>query len=360
MNYSNLYNNLTNIYGKFSSFLPFGLALPPIRATIELTYNCNLHCKMCYQQSQRGKGNQRIEMTKGEIKKIIDKMPPKTLITLTGGEPLIRKDALEIIEYAGRRHNCNIITNGTLIDQEKARRLVEKNLTLIGVSIDGIGKNHDKIRRVEGAFKKAITGIQLIQKEKAKLGLKFPLIDIKTVILPENLSQLHQIYNLARELKVDFFTISILRSWATLLSPPVSKTAPEFAYRVSPKVDGDFDVNLLEEQLKMITSEESPVKLRFYPRELNWHLRDYYANKISPRDYLPCIFPWTSFFISPLGDVFPCLTLGVGNIKKQNLFKIWNGKKMRQFRLRLKKARVFFVCQGCCNLCLKKYGESDF
>jgi MoaA/NifB/PqqE/SkfB family radical SAM enzyme len=352
MNYSEFYKSFTNIYGKASASIPLGFALPPIRITLELTYKCNLRCRMCYQRDERKRRRGR-ELTEGEIKKIINQMLPKTLITLTGGEPLVRKDALKIIEYTCRRHYCNIITNGALIDEKVARRLVSANLTLAGVSIDGLDKTHDKIRCVKGAFKKAITGIELIQKEKQRQEKKFPLIDIKTVILPENSGQLYQIYKLAQELKVDYLTLSVLRGDASLILPPILKTVFPSDYGTLPKVNEVFDINLLEEQLKKILSKKSSVQLRFYPKGLDQGLKNYYHHKITPQSYFPCYFPWITFFVSPYGDVFPCLTLSMGNIKKHSLYKIWNGKKFRHFRLKLKKAKVFPVCQGCCNLLLK-------
>jgi len=352
MNYSEFYNTLTRIYGKASAFMPFGFALPPIRITIEITYACNLHCRMCYQRDERNQRRGR-ELTEKEIKKIIDQMLPKTLITLTGGEPLVRKDALEIIEYAGRKHYVNVITNGTLIDERVAQRLVSANLTLMGVSIDGFDKTHDKIRGVKGAFKKAIAGIKLIQREKKKQKKKFPLIDIKTTILPENSDQLYQIYRLARDLKADYLTLSVLRGDASLISPPILKTVRPSDHGAIPIVDEVFDVDLLEKQLKKILSEKSSVQLRFYPQGLERHLKNYYRRKVTPQSYFPCYFPWISLFLSPYGDVFPCLTLSVGNLKEQSLYKIWNGERFRQFRLKLKKTKVFPVCQSCCNSCLR-------
>jgi MoaA/NifB/PqqE/SkfB family radical SAM enzyme len=352
MNYSKLYNRFTGLYGKTSFFLPLGFALPPIRITFELTYGCNLRCQMCYQRVERRK-MRRGELKGQEIKKIIDQMLPQTLITLTGGEPFVRKDTLEIIENASRRHYVNIITNGTLINMKITQRLIKSNLTLMGVSIDGLEKTHDKIRGVKGAFEKAIAGIELIQKEKQKQKKKFPLIDIKTTILPENLNQLYQIYRLAQGLEADYLTLSVLRGEACLISPPVLRTVRLSDYRTLPRVNEKFNVEVLEEELKKILNEKSPVQLRFYPQGLERRIENYYFQKISPQSYFPCYFPWISPFISPYGDVFPCLTLNMGNLKKQSLYKIWNGERFRQFRLKLKKAKVFPVCQGCCNLLLK-------
>lgn len=347
MDYSNFYDQLMKFYGKFSSLLPFGLVLPPIRCTIEVTYGCNLRCLMCYQQKERKSKRKKAELTKREIKKIIDQMLPKTLITLTGGEFLIREDALELIDYATRRHYCNLVTNATLVNPKVAKKLVENKVLLVGVSLDGLGQFHDKIRGVSGSFKKGIAGIKLIQQEKARQKKRFPLIDIKTLILPDNTNQLYPLYQLAQKLKVDFLTFSSLKGSTIQFSPPILDSLPK-NNEVKFFKRGKFNLDWLEAQIKKITQEKSSVKLRFYPRGLNCLLGKYYQNQITPQDYSPCYFPWSGFNVSPHGDVFPCLSLKVGNLKEKNINQIWNGKKMRQFRLKLKKAKVFSACHGCC------------
>ncbi len=353
MTYSDFYNYIISFYGRISSLLPFGFALPPIRATIEVSYGCNLHCRMCYQDQERRRNKRNKEMTVEEVKRIIDQMPFKTLITLTGGEILTKKYALELIKYAKRYHNCNIVTNGTMINQKIANDLVAAQPFLIGLSLDGIGKAHDDIRGLAGVFDKTIKGIGFIQKAKNRSIRKFPLVDVKTVILPENINELHELYRLCSELRVDFFTLSTLKGSKIQLSPPVLAAIPNASYQTLPKVSNHFDIKFLEKEFKKILKEKGKVKLRFYPGNLHLRSREYFSNKIKINDYFPCYFPWTSFNVSPYGDVFPCLSLNVGNIRKKNLWQIWNGKKMREFRQRLKKNQVYPACQGCCNLWFK-------
>jgi len=354
MDYSEFYDQVINFYGKIASKLPFGYALPPIRTTIEITYCCNLQCSMCYQIRERKDKKLRLELKASEIKKVIDQMPPKTLISLTGGEILTKNYVLDLVNYACRSHNCNLVTNGTLIDEDMAQKLVKTKVFLIGISLDGLGNVHNKIRGVKGAFEKAVAGIKLIQKEKAKLKKRKPLIDIKTVILPENVSQLYKLYWLCRQLKVNFLTISVLKGSAIQLSPPVLETISENDFHSFFKTKGLVNPQILQRQLEMIFQDKSEVKVRFYPGNLGQRVKEYYTDKIKISDYFPCIFPWTAFNISPYGDIFPCIALNVGNIREKSLWQIWNGQKMRQFRQKLKKHQVFPACQGCCNLWLKE------
>jgi MoaA/NifB/PqqE/SkfB family radical SAM enzyme len=354
MTYSDIYSSLINLYGRASSFLPFGWALPPIRASIEITYKCNLKCKMCFQVIERKENIRRAEMSPEEIKKIIDQMPPQTLITLTGGEPFSRNRILEIISHATRNHRCNLVTNGTMISQESARHIVKSGVMAVGISLDGTGELHDSIRGIRGAFEKTITGIQRIQDEKKKAGRKFPLIDVKMVVLQENISHILDIYNLCQELSIDFFTVSALKGSAIQLSPPILDAIPPLLYNTVLKVDKGFDVDLLSRQLDKILEKKDAIQVRFYPGNLSSRFKDYYTNRIQLDDYFPCYSPWMSFNVSPYGEVFPCLSLNVGNIKEQSLRQIWNGQKMRDFRRQLKKNTLYQACHGCCNLRFKK------
>ena len=350
MDNSSIYNFLINKYGDLSSFLPFGYALPPIRATIEITYKCNLCCKMCYQQSERNKKIK--EMDKDDIKKVIDQMLPKTLISLTGGEMFTRNYIFEIINYATKRHVCNIVTNATLINKEIAKKIVRSGIVLIGVSIDGIEPTHNSIRGIKNAYEKSIKGIELIQKEKERQNKKFPQIDIKTVILPDNTKELYEIYKLAEKVSADYLTISVLKGSDIQLSPPVLDHISPSLFRKNNKIC-KLNVNLLKQQINKIVDSQGTVKLRFYPGNLSKQLESYFKGRINNKDYYSCTYPWVAFNVSPHGDVFPCISLKVGNIKEQKLDKIWNGKKMRSFRLQLRKHRVFSACQGCCNLWFK-------
>lgn len=352
--YSQTFDFLSKYYGFVSSRLPQGYALFPMRMTIETTYKCNLRCQMCFQQIERKNSAGKKEMTTVEIKKIIDQVPSITMISLTGGEIFTRPDAIDLITYASRHHRCNIVTNAALITPKIARNLASSHLLLMGVSFDGVNLLHDKIRGVPHTFSRALEGIKLIQAEKKKQKTKYPFIDIKTVILPENVDHLTQIFQkVVKETDANFFTISTLKGSNIQLAPPIKEDITVSEYSHYDRLSTNYDINRLEKQINYITQNHQNTIIRFYPGNLAHRLGDFYHNKITPNDYSPCYFPWTSFNISPYGDVFPCIALNVGNARKKSLLSIWNGKKMRNFRIKLKKQKVFPACHGCCNLWLR-------
>ncbi|PRR85891.1 putative heme d1 biosynthesis radical SAM protein NirJ1 [Clostridium luticellarii] len=161
------------------------------------TRTCNLKCRHCYADS-----DSRIypgELNTKEAKDFIDdlqefKVP---VIIFSGGEPLLRKDLFELIEYA-KQHNIRstISTNGTLIDRNTADTLKKCGVGYVGISLDGMGENHDKFRGTKGSFCNALMGIRNCREAGQKVGLRF-------TINKHNYGQLKDIFNLVEEEKIN-------------------------------------------------------------------------------------------------------------------------------------------------------------
>ena len=69
--------------------------------------------------------------------------------------------------------------------------------------------------------------------------------------------------------------------------------------------------------------------------------------------YFLCLFPYSNTIINPMGDIYPCLSYKMGNIKEQKLIDIINNTKYRCFRKNLKHSKIFSSCQMCCELKIK-------
>ena len=124
-----------------------------------ITRKCNLQCVHCYNDS--GPDKTCSEISTAQAKAVIDDLAQFGVpsILFSGGEPLLRHDLFELIEYAvGRGLHAVISTNGTLIAADKARRIKQLGVSYVGISLDGIGPINDKFRGVSGAFERAVTG----------------------------------------------------------------------------------------------------------------------------------------------------------------------------------------------------------
>ena len=168
-------------YGRESGRLPshllqFSQDKKPV-VVWNMTKRCNLRCIHCYahakDESFRGD-----ELSTAEGKRLIDDLAAfgSPVMLFSGGEPTLREDLPELIDYAVQKGMRAVIsTNGTLITEEKARIFARFNLSYIGVSLDGLGPVNDKFRGVSGAFEKALRGIRNSQKAGIKVGLRFTI-----------------------------------------------------------------------------------------------------------------------------------------------------------------------------------------
>ncbi|WP_407397340.1 putative heme d1 biosynthesis radical SAM protein NirJ1 [Anaerovibrio sp.] len=140
------------------------------------TKTCNLKCRHCYMSSDNKKYQN--ELTTEEAKSFIDdladfKVP---VLLFSGGEPLIRPDFFELAEYAQNKGvRPTLSTNGTLITREVAQRIKDIGVGYVGISLDGLKNVNDKFRGVDGAYEKAMQGIQNCVAVGQRVGLRFTI-----------------------------------------------------------------------------------------------------------------------------------------------------------------------------------------
>ncbi len=198
-------------YGSASKKLPshllqFSADKKPV-VVWNCTQRCNLKCVHCYAQSadQQYTG----EMTTPEGLALLEDLAQfgSPVVLFSGGEPLMRKDLLEL---AGRAVELGlravISTNGTMIDEKKAEQLREIGLSYVGVSLDGMEETNDKFRGMKGAFAKSLTAIRNCRKAGIKVGLRFTInkrnvadvADIFSLLTDENIPRVcfyHLVYS---------------------------------------------------------------------------------------------------------------------------------------------------------------------
>ena len=141
-----------------------------------ITRACNLKCVHCYNDS--GSTTAADELSTDEAKEVLRDLAgfgvPSVLFS--GGEPLMRQDLFELIEYAwGLGLRTVVSTNGTLIKAETANTMRRCGVSYVGISLDGIGPVNDKFRGVQGAFGRAVEGIKNCQDAGVRIGLRLTL-----------------------------------------------------------------------------------------------------------------------------------------------------------------------------------------
>lgn len=336
-----------------------GRAFRPMTLFVELTYGCQLRCGMCQfhdlLDDSRLNERRNEELTAEEIKNVIDKIIPLGLISFTGGEPLLRKDIMELVRYACKKRKVYLVTNGMMLKKDVSREMVElacrgiagRGVAAIGISVEGIGKTHDETVKAPGAFDKIMQNVRTLVEYKRKAKKRYPLIALKCVITQKNVAQLSALYRLAEEVGANIFN-------------PIAFYAMPFANRfeMSANVDmsakpepiKNFNTAELDEQIEKIfgISQSSDVQLRLTPPGISRNdVKNIYKNRLDMSNKA-CYSPWSSAALSAYGEVFPCSNYSVGNIRDEPFLKLWNNKPMRKFRKELKKKRIFNICSACC------------
>lgn len=166
-------------YRRMSKELPSGLLQfskdkKPV-VVWNCTRTCNLKCEHCYAGSDAKKYDQ---LSTEEAKVMIDDLAAfgAPVILFSGGEPCVRPDLLELMQYAkdaGMR--VVISTNGTLITPEKAEAFAQVGLSYVGVSFDGDESTHDMFRGVKGSYQAALEGLRNAKAAGIKVGLRFTI-----------------------------------------------------------------------------------------------------------------------------------------------------------------------------------------
>jgi len=138
---------------------------------------CNLKCIHCYAQATITEEDPDILST-AEAKKMIDSAADFgcPVMLFSGGEPLMRPDVFDLMRHAASRGmRTTLSTNGTLITKEVAQELKTCNMGYVGVSLDGMEATHDKFRRIEGSWRRALVGLMNCREAGIRTGLRITL-----------------------------------------------------------------------------------------------------------------------------------------------------------------------------------------
>jgi radical SAM protein with 4Fe4S-binding SPASM domain len=361
LNFGNLYKDITHAYTSIPKRLDKqGRAFAPLRVAIVITHFCNLRCEFCMVVSpeniERAKKMQPHVLTLDEIKAVVDQLPRYSIVTITGGEPTARYDFMDIVRYISKKHKGHFVTNGTVLNDQKlaevismgAPSLVRSGLMSVGVSIEGPEEMHDRIVKIKGAFKKTIHTIATLGEEKRKQKKKYPIIDLKVVITDESIYHLVDIFKMAEEHGSDLVSYQVVNNQQS--SYGIEGQGDLKAHTKVPPPVRPIDPKLLRDvctELQRRSDENKVTKVRFNPIMPIDDIVDHYQNT-PDLDHFTCNVVWSTMHIGPYGDVFPCFSYNMGNIRKNSLMDIWNGEKYTGFRKQLQKAGIFRGCIGCC------------
>jgi MoaA/NifB/PqqE/SkfB family radical SAM enzyme len=167
----------------------------PLWCAWQVTYRCNFRCRFChYWRDPLGRQS---EPAPEDYARASAKLASygSMLISLAGGEPLLRTDLPEIVRAVGRHHFPFVTTNGWFVTPETARGLMEAGVWGVSVSIDyADAKKHDAKRGMDGAWENAFRAVELLDAARVH---PWQRVNVMCVLLEDNLEEIPQLLELA-------------------------------------------------------------------------------------------------------------------------------------------------------------------
>ena len=318
----------------------------PINLTFSVTNACNSRCQSCdiWSIYPAEKARKAEELTLDEIERTFTSIGPTYFFNISGGEPFLRKDIVQIVELACRILKPKVVhvpTNALL--PQKIEAGVEEILTgmlawgppgiklTVKPSFDGVGEHHDSVRGIPGNFTKLIDTIGRLKKLKARhphLG-----VGLGTVISTMNIDRLPEIIARAKELGPDTYISEVaeerveMRNYNTGITP----TAAQYRTAIGGFKSDTFERLKDARGLELLTQG---IRYYYYDLTADWLSR--------PRQIIPCYAGVTNAHISAYGEVWPCAILGdsrsFGNLKDHgyDFRSIWHGPRADEVRAGIK------------------------
>ena len=251
----------------------------PISGSIELTFRCNLRCVHCYCNLPSNDPEAlETELETEEVYRILDQIAEAGCLWLliTGGEPLLRMDFLDIYTYIKKKgFITTLFTNGTLLTREIADALVEWPPFLVEITLYGSTKEtYEQITGCPGSFERCQKGVDLLLERHVPLGLK-------TMAMTINRQEIYRMKAYAEDLGVSF-------RFDPLINPRLDGSKSPCRFRLSP-----------EESIKLDLEDEDRVR--------NWreHLENF-LKPLHPERLFVCGAGLSAFHIDPNGRMSVC------------------------------------------------------
>lgn len=302
----------------------------PVSMLIEVCHTCNEKCVHCCLPEHNSNG-----LTLFQYEKLFDQMVEAgtLFVILTGGEPFMRSDFLDIVRSARNHYlSVTIFTNGTLLTKKIILELKKLFVQEVHISLYSADPEvHDKITKKTGSFQKSLRAIKRLAMAGITTRIKCPLMN-------KNADNIDCLKKLARELKADIQFTSIITS----------------------KNNGDNSTQSLRMtaiQAKKALTDNKIDKHSFLPTNFS----------DQPENCIPCDVVFNGGSIDPFGNVFVCNQLRIcgGNILDKSLTEIWKNspkfQKLRNIRLsdlwECVACDLFKYCTRCPGLALLEDGN---
>jgi radical SAM protein with 4Fe4S-binding SPASM domain len=306
----------------------------PLAAHMDITWRCNERCVHCYLDHD-GKG----EMSTDEIKDVLRQLADCStfFLSISGGEPLLRRDCFEILEYArALRFNVKLKTNAVMIGPKEAARIRKLGIEQVQISLYSHRPEvHDAITKLPGSLRRTTNAIRHLKANGVK-------VSITNVLMKYNSRDVKAVKQLAAELGVNF-----------VVDPTIT-----------PMLNGDrsiLSLGITAAELEEIMREDE------YVGDAAEDCAPASSHDDDVLDGYSCSAGHSLAYISPFGDVYPCVQFPMpcGSVRRQTFREIWYDSPAFT-ELRSVRVRDLHTCSHCthnasCSRCPGlAYMEGDF
>ena len=307
----------------------------------ETTLRCNAKCKHC--GSKAGENIElKEELTTEEIKNTLQSIADKynaneILLNITGGEPLVRQDLFEVMEFAKNLgYHWGMTTNGILVDDKIIEKMKQTGMSTVAISIDGLEKSHDDFRGIKGSYIKIIENVK-----RLKQANFLNYLQITTVVNKLNINELEELYKVMKELNID--------SWRVVTMDPIGRA------------EDNKDLALDKEEYKYLINfiKDKRKESRFDVTYGCSHFLGLDFEKETRKNMFFCVAGYTTASILYNGDIYVCpdverrKELVQGNVRVDDFVEVWENR-FKWFR-DLNKLK----CEECQNCKDWKYCRGD-
>ena len=287
---------------------------------------CNLKCKHCYQENHKPiqlKYDQLLDIL-NQYRDLLAKLNMKGHINLTGGEPLCCPFFFKILEEFKKDkdlYSFSILTNGTLINEENAKKISEYNPEYVQVSLEGGKKTNDYVRGT-GVYAKVAQAIKYLKKYNIYVSISFTATKI-------NYKQFPKVVKFAEKYKVD-------NVWSDRFIPLGTDYDNEFLMN---KEETNEYLNIMSLERRKLKQKNSKTSIAMY-RALQFQKTNDFPYR--------CTAGITLLTVMENGDLVPCrrMPIVVGNLLKDNMYDLYKNSKIIK---QLQKELIPDSCKKCEN-----------
>lgn len=296
----------------------------PFYATVDITRRCNFQCPECqYHSPFRDKAQQEVSEVSDvplprfeKLCRELKSMETQQMVLTGEGEPLLHPQLFELISIAKQMgFHLILFTNGLLLNDEKARALMDSGLDVLKLSLWASSPEEYQANYPEAKpenFAKTIAALKLLHTLKTNNNMSYPEVVLHQPVTKQNYENIDLRIALAKEIGAGTLSFSPVWSW---------------------RESSSLSAEEVEELCTSLIDMKARLKRHRLKHNINQALRRYEIGE-AVWAKLPCYIAWYHARFRVSGAVLPCQRCDVvlGNLNETDFTEIWSGPAYRQFR----------------------------